>query len=68
VRDKNGQLIAFFDGQRVTGEANHKWKSRRESEIKLGKRNSPPNASWIVAEVLARFGVKVRYSSELDKR
>ena len=59
-------LVAFIDAGSVTAEAQNKWRSRREREVRMGERSVPHAWSTLLGDMFRRAGVDVYYSLEAD--
>lgn len=65
ARNSGFHLKVFLDGVRA-GEAEMKWKTRREKEILKGEKNMPQGFAHMLGEMFADCGIQTMYSVELD--
>jgi len=59
-------MVAFLDQAAMTAEAQVKWRTRRQREVRKGERKVPQGALRLLGDMLAENGVGVRYSTEAD--
>ena len=59
-------LRVFIDEGIATGEAEKKWRKRREREVADGEKRVPHGLSWLYGDMWRRAGVQVTYSYEAD--
>mmetsp|Transcript_2305 Transcript_2305/g.3481 ORF Transcript_2305/g.3481 Transcript_2305/m.3481 type:complete len:434 (-) Transcript_2305:42-1343(-) len=60
------KVVAFFDQNMLTTEAQKKWRKRREREVRRGERTVPQGCLRLVGDMLAENGMAIRYSVEAD--
>ena len=59
-------LVIFIDATTQTEETKIKWRNRRESEVREGRRNVPQGALHLIGDMFKDNGVPVHYSFEAD--
>ena len=65
-RNSGYELVVFIDANRISREANHKYCSRHEQNIRSGKMNFIPFGELMLGGLFEKFGVPVLYSFDHD--
>jgi hypothetical protein len=66
ARKSGWSVHVFIDANIQTDEARNKWKKRRESEVRSGKRRVPQGCQTLLADMFKRCNVPVYFSDEMD--
>ncbi|KAK3815319.1 MAG: hypothetical protein J3Q66DRAFT_441455 [Benniella sp.] len=66
AKNANYDIKVFIDASIESEEAINKWKKRRETEVRNGKRRFPQAMNTLLGDLFKRCGVEVCYSTEAD--
>jgi len=61
-----GDIKCFIDDMTQTSEAETKWRTRREKEVRAGWKKIPQGLTIILGDMLQQCGVEILYSSVMD--
>lgn len=59
-------IKCFIDDSNPSEEATKKWKTRREKEVRKGKKEVPQGYAILLGDMFTSCGIEVLYSDELD--